>query len=82
MVQSVSASVTDTKFRLGELGVGSNPCPVGHHRDYHVSLTLDSITVIVYSYSSRGCKFSGNVNTFSTLDKYSTYQHKEGHTSG
>ena len=41
MVQSVSASVTDTKFRLGELGVGSNPCPVGHHRDHHVPLKLD-----------------------------------------
>ena len=47
MVQSVSASVTDTKFRLGELGVGSNPCPVGHHRDYHVSLTL-----IIYTHVS------------------------------
>ena len=29
MVQSVSASVTDTKFRLGEQIVGLNPCPVG-----------------------------------------------------
>ena len=42
MVQSVSASVTDKKFRLGELGMGSNPCLVGHHQDYHVSLTLNS----------------------------------------
>ena len=30
MVQSVSASVTDRKFRLDELGMGSNPYPVGH----------------------------------------------------
>ena len=25
--------MTDTEFLLGELGVGSNPCPVGHHWD-------------------------------------------------
>ena len=49
MVQSVSASSTDTKFQLGELGVGSNQCPVGHHRDYHVSLTL-TFAVVQKSY--------------------------------
>ena len=41
----VSASVTDTMFWLGELGVGSNPYPVGHPLDYHVSLTLTYIAV-------------------------------------
>ena len=42
MVQSVSASVTDISFRLGEPGVGSNPFLVGHHRDYH------NLTILLY----------------------------------
>ena len=42
MVQLFSASITDTNFRLDELGVGL----VDHHRDYRVSLTVK------YSYST------------------------------
>ena len=48
LVQPVSASVTDTKFRLGELGVGSDPCPVDHRRDYHHHMMCIKLRNVLY----------------------------------
>ena len=58
--QSVSASTTDTKFRLGELGVGSNQLRVCYHRG---SLTLRKKTITLSFISNNRMENYENMKT-------------------